>query len=154
MFTKGLTLVEVLMALFIVVVAISALVYIYPGILKGARLDAQSLKAWEAAKQEMELLKGDFKARLDDTALAQPRTFNTTVANMTGFYYVARMLDSNSTQLNDLLRLEVLVCFKSGARIVGEDTNLNGVFTPGEDANGNGRIDSTVDLVTLLYSSP
>lgn len=35
-------------------------------------------------------------------------------------------------------------------RVVGEDQNLNGVLDAGEDVNGNGKIDSSIVLKTLL----
>ena len=50
----------------------------------------------------------------------------------------------------DLLELTISVCWKQGNRIIGEDTNLNGVLDAGEDANGNGIIDSPVELVTRI----
>lgn len=50
----------------------------------------------------------------------------------------------------ELLRVTVSVCWRQGQRIIGEDTNLDGVLNAGEDANGNGLIDSTVQIVTLV----
>lgn len=50
----------------------------------------------------------------------------------------------------ELLRVTVTVCWRQGERIIGEDTNLNGVLDSGEDANGNGILDSAVQLVTLV----
>jgi len=37
-------------------------------------------------------------------------------------------------------------------RVMGEDKNLNGVLNAGEDANGNGLLDSTVEMTTQVYS--
>jgi len=44
----------------------------------------------------------------------------------------------------------VSVCWRQGNRVIGEDTNLNGVLNAGEDLNENGIIDSTVQLKTMV----
>ena len=49
-----------------------------------------------------------------------------------------------------LLKVTISVCWRQGSRVIGEDTNLNGVLDTGEDVNGNGIIDSPVQLVTLI----
>jgi hypothetical protein len=50
----------------------------------------------------------------------------------------------------ELLEVTVVVCWRQGARAVGEDANLNGALDAGEDTNGNGRIDSPVEIVTRV----
>ncbi len=51
----------------------------------------------------------------------------------------------------ELLIVTISVCWKQGAsRVIGEDTNLNGVLDAGEDKNGNGIIDSPVELITMI----
>jgi len=52
----------------------------------------------------------------------------------------------------ELLLITVSVCWRQDNRIIGEDTNLNGVLNAGEDTNGNGIIDSTVELVTQVVN--
>lgn len=51
----------------------------------------------------------------------------------------------------DMLRVVVSVCWrqKSG-RVIGEDKDLDGILDAGEDTNGNGKIDSPVQLVAFL----
>lgn len=49
-----------------------------------------------------------------------------------------------------LKRVRIVACFRSRGRVIGEDTNLNGILDAGEDVNGNGRMDSTVELITLI----
>jgi len=51
---------------------------------------------------------------------------------------------------NDLLRLNVVICFRQGQRVVGEDLNLNGILDSGEDTDGNGLIDSPVEVTRLF----
>jgi type II secretory pathway pseudopilin PulG len=50
----------------------------------------------------------------------------------------------------EFLLVTVSVCWRQGNRIIGEDLNLNGELEAGEDTNGNGIIDSTVELVTQV----
>ena len=50
----------------------------------------------------------------------------------------------------ELLQVTISICWRQGNRIIGEDTNLNGVLDTGEDTNGNGIIDSPVQLVAQI----
>lgn len=50
----------------------------------------------------------------------------------------------------ELLLITISVCWKQGNKIVGEDTNLNGILDVGEDLNANNMIDSSVELVTQV----
>ncbi|MBU2103302.1 MAG: prepilin-type N-terminal cleavage/methylation domain-containing protein [Candidatus Omnitrophota bacterium] len=50
----------------------------------------------------------------------------------------------------ELLEVTVSVCWRQGNRIIGEDANLNGALDGGEDQNGNGKIDSPVQIVTRI----
>lgn len=52
----------------------------------------------------------------------------------------------------ELLLITVSVCWRQGNRIIGEDTNLNGILEAVEDLNGNNLIDSTVELVTQVVN--
>ncbi len=49
-----------------------------------------------------------------------------------------------------LLDLSVAACWASRSRRIGEDRNCNGVLDAGEDANGNGWIDSPATVSTRL----
>jgi prepilin-type N-terminal cleavage/methylation domain-containing protein len=51
----------------------------------------------------------------------------------------------------ELLVVRTVVCWQDRAgRVFGDDRNLNGVLETGEDANGNGEMDSPVALVSLV----
>jgi len=52
----------------------------------------------------------------------------------------------------ELLEVTVSVCWQQVLRVIGEDKNLNGVLDAGEDTNGNGKIDSSVQLVTRIVN--
>ncbi len=47
----------------------------------------------------------------------------------------------------------VTFCWRqSNGRLMGEDSNLNGALNTGEDVNGNGTIDSPVQLIAYIYN--
>ena len=52
----------------------------------------------------------------------------------------------------NLIQLTISVCWQEqGGRIIGEDKNLDGVFeVASEDKNGNGRLDSPAQLISLM----
>jgi len=61
----------------------------------------------------------------------------------------------NCTCNYDILRVVISVCWRQkGGRVIGEDTNLDGVLDvgAGEDTNGNGQIDSPVQLISFVTS--
>ena len=49
-----------------------------------------------------------------------------------------------------LLDIHVAACWTSRGRPIGEDRNCNGVLDPGEDANGNGWVDSPAMASTRI----
>ena len=60
-------------------------------------------------------------------------------------------IDSSTT---NLLKIDVVVSFQyRNGRIMGEDLNLNGALEVGEDANGNGVLDSPIKLSTYIRNS-
>jgi len=61
---------------------------------------------------------------------------------------VVYMNDTNP----DLLELTISICWRQGGRVIGEDTDLDGVLDAGEDKSSppNGIIDSPVELVTRI----
>lgn len=68
-------------------------------------------------------------------------TVNALTAGSRGIIYVD---DTNP----DLLQVTISVCWRqAGSRIIGEDSDLDGVLDAGEDTNANGIIDSPVQIV-------
>lgn len=51
---------------------------------------------------------------------------------------------------DDFTRVNVVVCFRRGGRVIGEDANLNGNRDSGEDVNSSGFLDSPVEITALL----
>lgn len=60
------------------------------------------------------------------------------------------LIEVTNTGYSDLKRVRISASFKSRFQTVGEDSNFNGVLNSGEDADANGRLDSPVELVTLI----
>ena len=62
---------------------------------------------------------------------------------------------SYATSVSQAITITVVVCWKQpNGRVFGEDTNLNGVLNVGEDRNGNGRLDSIVQITTMKNALP
>jgi len=59
-------------------------------------------------------------------------------------------VEVSNTPYSDLKRIRLIGCFKSRQRIIGEDKDLDGILDTGEDSNGNGRLDSPLEIVTLI----
>lgn len=59
-------------------------------------------------------------------------------------------IEVTDTAYPDLKRVRIILCFKSRARVIGEDTNFDGSLNYGEDLDGNGRLDSPVELVSFI----
>lgn len=163
---RGLSLMEVLVSLFIVVAAISALATIYPGIFTGVNMDMQSLKAWEICQKNLETLKNAssdqyywndvlwLMALLPEIPSLPPIPITLySDSNTRCIFYVSKLRDKNNQIVDDLLVVEVVVCHRSGRRVIGEDANLNGLLNSGEDTNGDKKISSPVTLKTLVLKS-
>ena len=72
-------------------------------------------------------------------------TVNNMPANM-GIAYI----DIDNTVSPKILTATVSVCWRQGNKVLGEDLNLNGVLNSGEETNGNGIIDSPMELITQI----
>lgn len=70
--------------------------------------------------------------------------FNLTQENGAGVIYLN---DSNP----ELLEIEIDVSLESwDGRIIGDDKNLNGIKDPGEDMDGDGKLNSPISLASLI----
>ena len=102
-----------------------------------------SLAVWGA--------KNRFSA-IENTAYNQIfATYNNTTFSITGLTGMGITTVDNSNANH----LTVTISFswkERGGRIIGEDTNLNGVLNAGEDINGNGQLDSIVKMTTQIYN--
>lgn len=71
-------------------------------------------------------------------------TFNLSLINGKGVIYI----DSSNSEL---LTVEIVVSWQNKYnRIIGEDVNLDGALNAGEDLNSNGKIDSSIELISYV----
>ena len=154
---RGLTLLEVLISILIISSAIVVMFTVYPNLFEGVNLSLQKMQAWEIVKRQIETLKSTDFATLFAVSydplggVPIANGFVTAgLANSRGVFYVERMRDAGGSVLTDLLNLEVVVCFRVGRRIIGEDQDLDGVLDSGEDQNNDNKISSPVTLRTLM----
>ena len=138
----GFTLTELLIAAVIFILALTGILVSY---IKCLELNEQS-KNFSMAMHALESRIEEIK----NTPFAQIKaTYNNvtfTSANLNGIG-VSVVDDTNAS----LLKVTVTFCWKQrNNRIIGEDANLNGQLTGGEDKNGNGLLDSPAQLVSYI----
>ena len=142
----GFTLVETMVAAVIMIGAFTAVLLTYIKCIELSELSKNSSIALSLAKNRIEAAKNT--AFFQITAQFNGVSFATGTLNGQGISYVT----SNGA---NLLTLTVSVCWKQGkgtSRLIGEDADLDGVLDAGEDKNGNGRIDSPVQIVSMIYN--
>ena len=102
-----------------------------------------STLATEAVKNQMELIKNTPFPQI----IAEHNNTNFAAAGINGQGAV------NVNNANPRL-LTITISFswrQYNGRIIGEDTNVNGVLNAGEDLNANGILDSPVQLRTTIF---
>jgi hypothetical protein len=138
------TLVEVITAAAIFAFCLSGLLLTYMNLftLNDLTRDfTRTTNGIQARMEEIKLVSFTNLAALNNT------TFTIDGFNSTSALGVVQVSDTGYT---DLKRVRLIVTFKSRNRVIGEDTNFNGVLNSGEDANGNGRLDSPCEIVTTI----
>lgn len=140
---KALTLVELLMASGILIIAIAGILMSYIRSMELSEVARNSSLALQAARTQMEQIKStDFtqiKANFNQD------TFTINGLNGMGVSYVDDTIPT-------FLSITVSMSWQGkNGRIFGEDKNLNGVIDAGEDINGNGTLDSPVELVGFIF---
>ena len=140
---KGVTLVEILLAagiLGVVLVGQLKLFIVCSGL---SNISGNLTVATAAAQSKLEEIRGhEYSDIVTDYSGA---TFDLTDLTGKGVVYV----DSSNP---DLLEIEVVVSWEEekSKRVIGEDTDLDGVLDGGEDTNFNGRLDSIVAISSWL----
>lgn len=144
---QGFTLVELLVVVGILAVVILGLIETF---LVGAVLtdlsNRKTVALGEAQDKMEEILDYDYDQIATDYASGGTpgNTFN--LSQITGKGVIT--IDATDATL---LKIDVVVSFQyRDGRIVGEDRDLDGVLDVGEDANGNGVLDSPVKLSTYF----
>lgn len=147
---EGFTLVEVLLSLAIIAVTLSGLLLTYVNVFVLADMVRDSALASNAVAARMEEIKNmDF-----DTLPAEAGAFNLTSYGFPSLLPSRGRVEvttSFSGYPNTLTKVRITGTYVTRYnRTVGEDANFNGVFDGGEDKNGNGRLDSPVEVVSLI----
>ncbi|MCA9407697.1 MAG: prepilin-type N-terminal cleavage/methylation domain-containing protein [Candidatus Omnitrophica bacterium] len=140
---EGFTLVELMVAAFILSIAIIGILLGYVKCLDLNEMSRNSTIAVAATKSQMEQIKNtafnQIFANFDDA------TFTSAGINGIGVTYVD---NTNPT----LLQITVSFCWQQkNGQVIGEDSNLDGNLDVGEDTNGNGIVDSPVQIVTNMF---
>lgn len=142
---SGFTLLELMIAAAVLVIAISGLLAVFTGLLSLNENSRQLTLAITACQDKMEEIRdSDF-----DTLYS---TYNGTSFEPDGFQTADA---EGSVYVNnadpDLLEVRVSVSWRGRSnRISGEDVNLNGGFDAGEDTNGDNRLSSPAEIITLI----
>ena len=132
------------MAAVIMILAFSGILVGYMRCLDLSELCKNSSIAVQASKTQLETIKNTAFSQIKPTY--NNVTFNAAGINGIGVSYVD---DTNP----NLLKITVTFCWRqSNRRIIGEDTNLNGAINGAEDKNGNGMLDSIVQLVSYVFN--
>jgi len=141
---RGFTLVEALVAAGILVFAICAILVTYISCFILISTSKNVNIATNAAFGLIEEIRSTPFTQISNDYNGLNFTLNDIPQSM-GVVYVD---DTNP----ELLEVTVSVCWQQVLRVIGEDKNLNGVLDAGEDTNGNGKIDSSVQLVTRIVN--
>lgn len=146
----GFTLVEVLVVVAILAFCLCGLLATYINMFFLTDLTRDLTLATNAVRARMEEIKRISFASLGNS------TFNLTDYGFPSNQSIGmvQVQGNYSNYTDQLSRVRVIACFESRGRVIGEDANLNGVLdinaTPSEDVNSNSRMDSPVELVTLI----
>lgn len=146
----GFTLVEVLFSIAIIAVTLCGLLLTYINMFVLADVIRDSALAGNALHAKLEEVRNlDFS---NLTALAGP-------FNLSDYGFPAGQAAMGSTEVTpdisgftgNLTKVRMVGAYTTrNNRIVGEDKNLNGVLDTGEDSNGNSRLDSPIEVVSLV----
>ncbi len=150
---RAFTLIELLLTFSILVFCLCGLLLTYINMYILSDLSRDLTLANNAVQAEMEIVK-----RTDFAGLL---VLDGTPFNIAGFVTADARgrieICDNTTcpaliPYADLKRVRIIACFRSRGRLIGEDQNLNGALdiAAGEDVNDNVRLDSPVEVITLI----
>ncbi len=143
---SGFTLLELMIAAAVLIVAISGLLATFTGLLSLNENSGSLSLAITAVQDKMEEIRNSDFSTLFATYNGEnfePDGFSPSEAEGN--------ISIDNTTNPDLLEVAVSVSWRSRSnRIIGEDGNLNGSLDAGEDLNSDGRLSSPAEVVTLI----
>ncbi|MFH1359536.1 MAG: hypothetical protein ABIJ41_00670 [Candidatus Omnitrophota bacterium] len=144
---KGFTLIEVLFTAGLLIAGIIGLMQVFIQSSRLSTMSANMTFVMSEAQTKLEEIR-DHTFNLIATDYAQGgalgNTFPLSKVNGTGVIYLKAL---NA----DLLEVKIVVSWRTDDnRLIGEDSDLDGVLDEGEDQNGNGELDSVTMLATLI----
>lgn len=142
--TQGFTLPELMVAAMVTIISFLGILYTYVRYLELDEISRNTGIALQASQNKIEAIKN---TQFDQIfATYNNHTFLFSGINGRGS---VRVDDTNPK----LMLVTVTFCWRqSNGRLMGEDSNLNGALNTGEDVNGNGTIDSPVQLIAYIYN--
>lgn len=144
MSSSGFSFPELLISTVIFLLACVGILFTFTRYMELNEMTQNSSLALEGAIERMEAVKNTVFNQV--TPLYDDQTF--TVAGLAGLGTIDIVEPTTDIR-------EVWVTYswqQNNGRIVGEDLDLDGVLDGGEDSNGNGRLDSPVQLVTYIFN--
>ena len=151
--SQGFTLIEVLITTLFLSVALLSTLGLFAYSLTSAETNRNSTIAqYEVEGKIEEICANDYsiiKTTYTNAGAIKNTPFNL-INNLTGRGVIIAQELAGAT--NGLLKVKVAVCYGQGQRIIGEDTNLNGVLDAGEDLNGNNEIDSPYAIERVIVN--
>ncbi len=145
---RGVTLIEILVALFILVIGILGTLQLFSYCSYLAEMSGNTNYIIDQAQSKIDEMRStSFTLIATDYASGGTPGNTFALTNPTAIGVI--IIDSSTA---DLLQVEINVSWKNerNDRIIGEDLDLDGVLDAGEDVNGNGKLDSPVKLITLI----
>ena len=144
---QGFTLLELMFAVAILVTVVGGMVRLFVFTSTQADIAGRKTIAVSEAQTKLEEIRNvDFDLITTNygSGGTPGNTFDLSLIDGKGIIYI----DSSNAEL---LVLEVVISWNNKYnRVVGEDKDLDGMLDAGEDANSNGKLDSSVELVTYL----
>jgi Tfp pilus assembly protein PilE len=147
---RGLTLIEILIATVVLVVALLSTLGLLSHSLSLPEGNRDSTIALHEAEAMMEHICADDYLTIRATYATVAQT-PFAIANLTGMGTVYANELSGAT--NGLMRVKVVVCYQHKNRIIGEDADFDGILDAGEDTIlANGELDSPCQLETVIVN--
>ncbi len=141
--SSGLTLIEVLIAAGVFLIAAAGILSSFSTCMELNQMGMRSTIAVQGVKNKVEEIKASTYNDIYDN-------YNNTTFTVAGLNGIGVIYVDNAT--TKLLEVKVVFCWAlADGRVIGEDTNMNGVLNNGEDKNGNNQIDSYVQVITRIY---